>query len=154
MLRRNGMSKATTIASVMGIRRPTAGQVHFDGVRLDGLPPDRIARHGLGLVAEGRQVFPRLTVHENLVATASTSGVVRAVWTEDRIFTLFPWLRERRHAMAALPSGGEQQVPAIGRAPAPADSRRGDRRARAPGAGTNLMCPGPVEARGHGDPAG
>jgi branched-chain amino acid transport system ATP-binding protein len=116
LLGRNGMGKTTTIATIMGILRPTGGQVRFDGVRLDGLPPYRIARHGLGLVPEGRQVFPTLTVHENLVATASARGAVRPAWTEDRVFGLFPPLHERRNAMAALLSGGEQQMLAIGRA--------------------------------------
>jgi branched-chain amino acid transport system ATP-binding protein len=116
LLGRNGMGKTTTIASVMGILRPTAGQVRFDGKRVDGLPPYRIARHGLGLVPEGRQVFPTLTVHENLVATASPARAGQPGWAEDRIFNLFPLLRERRHAMAALLSGGEQQMLAIGRA--------------------------------------
>ena len=116
LLGRNGMGKTTTIATVMGILRPTAGQVRFDGTRLDGLPPYRIARHGLGLVPEGRQVFPNLTVHENLVATASARGAARPVWTEDRVLTLFPPLRERRQTMAALLSGGEQQMLAISRA--------------------------------------
>jgi branched-chain amino acid transport system ATP-binding protein len=116
LLGRNGMGKTTTIATVMGILRPTAGQVRFDGTRVDGLPPYRIARHGLGLVPEGRQVFPNLTVHENLVATASSRRATGRIWTEDRVFTLFPPLRERRHAMAASLSGGEQQMLAIGRA--------------------------------------
>jgi branched-chain amino acid transport system ATP-binding protein len=116
LLGRNGMGKTTTISTVMGILRPTAGQVRFAGARLDGLPSYRIARHGLGLVPEGRQVFPNLTVHENLVATASTRRTTHPTWTEDRVLQLFPPLRERRHTMAERLSGGEQQMLAIGRA--------------------------------------
>jgi branched-chain amino acid transport system ATP-binding protein len=116
LLGRNDVSKTTTIASAMGILRPTAGQVHFDGVRLDGLPSYRIARPGLGLVPEGRQVFPNLTVHENLAATASLRVAMRPAWTEDRVLELFPHLRQRQRAMAAALSGGEQQMLAIGRA--------------------------------------
>jgi branched-chain amino acid transport system ATP-binding protein len=116
LLGRNGVGKTTMIASIMGILRPIAGQVRFNGARLDGLPSYRIARHGLGLVPEGRQVFPTLTVHENLVATASIRGAVRPIWTEHRVLTLFPPLRERLNAMAGLLSGGEQQMLAIGRA--------------------------------------
>jgi branched-chain amino acid transport system ATP-binding protein len=116
LMGRNGMGKTTTIASMMGILRPTGGQVWFNSVRLDGLPSYQIARHGLGLVPEGRQVFPNLTVHENLVATASTRGRGRPAWTEDSVLTMFPPLRQRLGAMAALLSGGEQQMLAIGRA--------------------------------------
>jgi branched-chain amino acid transport system ATP-binding protein len=116
LLGRNGVGKTTTIASLMGILRPTAGQIRLDGIRLDGLPSYQIARHGLGLVPEGRQVFPTLTVHENLVATASSRGQMHPVWTEDRVLKLFPHLRERHRTMAAALSGGEQQMLAIGRA--------------------------------------
>jgi branched-chain amino acid transport system ATP-binding protein len=111
LLGRNGMGKTTTVRAVMGILPPRQGTVTLDGARLDGLPPFRIARLGLGLVPEGRQVFPTLTTRENLIATAAGSG-----WTLDGVLDLFPALTGRLHAMAGLLSGGEQQMLAIGRA--------------------------------------
>ncbi len=111
LLGRNGMGKTTTVRAVMGLLRPRRGTVTLDGTRLDGLPPFRIARLGLGLVPEGRQVFPNLTTRENLVATSAGAG-----WTLDAVLDLFPALRGRLHAMAGLLSGGEQQMLAIGRA--------------------------------------
>ncbi len=111
LLGRNGMGKTTTVRTVMGILRPRRGTVTLDGARLDGLPPFRIARLGLGLVPEGRQVFPNLTTRENLVATSAGVG-----WTLDAVLDLFPALRARLHAMGGLLSGGEQQMLAIGRA--------------------------------------
>ena len=116
LLGRNGMGKTTTVLSVMGILKPRRGSVVFDGQRLDGLPPFRIARHGLGLVPEGRQVFPNLTTRENLVATAGNRAASAAPWTLDAVLALFPRLAERLHSMAGLLSGGEQQMLAIGRA--------------------------------------
>ena len=112
LLGRNGMGKTTTISAIMGIVHPLAGTVRLDGAAIDGLPPHRIARLGLGLVPEGRQVFPNLTVRENLVATAVPGGH----WSYDAVLDLFPALRERLAAPAALLSGGEQQMLAIGRA--------------------------------------
>ncbi len=111
LLGRNGMGKTTTVRAVMGILPPRQGTVTLDGARLDGLPPFRIARLGLGLVPEGRQLFPTLTVRENLIATAAGSG-----WTLEGVLDLFPALTARLHAMAGLLSGGEQQMLAIGRA--------------------------------------
>ncbi len=115
LLGRNGMGKTTTIAAVMGLLPVSAGELSFDGVRLNGLPPYRIAQRGLGLVPEGRQVFPTLTVHENLVATAA-ARCGAAAWTLERVGALFPRLAERRHQMADRLSGGEQQMLAIARA--------------------------------------
>lgn len=115
LLGRNGMGKTTTIRTLMGLMPPRSGAVTFDGRSLIGLPPYRIAQAGLGLVPEGRQIFPTLTVEENLVATAATrSGSSR--WTTETIYALFPSLAERRRNMGNQLSGGEQQMLAIGRA--------------------------------------
>jgi branched-chain amino acid transport system ATP-binding protein len=115
LLGRNGMGKTTTINSVMGLVRSKAGTVAFEGRPLRGLPPYRVAQCGIGLVPEGRQVFPTLTVTENLVATAATR-FGRPRWTLDRVFELFPRLKERGRHLGSQLSGGEQQMLAIGRA--------------------------------------
>ncbi|MDB5362209.1 MAG: ABC-type amino acid transport system, ATPase component protein [Rhodospirillales bacterium] len=116
LLGRNGMGKTTTIRAIMGLTPPTAGSIRFNGREIAGLAPEKIARRGIGLVPEGRRVFPTLTVHENLVATAA-SGADRAdPWTLDRIYQMFPRLAERRKQRAGTLSGGEQQMLAIGRA--------------------------------------
>ena len=112
LLGRNGMGKTTTVKSIMGICAPKAGAIAFEGKALHGLPSYRIAQAGLGLVPEGRQVFPNLTVRENLVATAKRGGP----WTLDRVLALFPQLRERQSNYGNQLSGGEQQMVAIGRA--------------------------------------
>jgi branched-chain amino acid transport system ATP-binding protein len=115
LLGRNGMGKTTTVNSIMGLVRPRAGSVSFEGRELAGLPPYRIAQAGLGLVPEGRQVFPTLTVEENLVATAAARfGAPR--WTKERVYELFPRLKERQGHLGSQLSGGEQQMLAIGRA--------------------------------------
>jgi len=115
LLGRNGMGKTTTVKTIMGLVQPKGGEVSFEGRKLRGLPPYRIAQNGIGLVPEGRQVFPTLTVHENLVATAASRfGAPR--WTLDRVYELFPRLRERREHLGSQLSGGEQQMLAIGRA--------------------------------------
>jgi branched-chain amino acid transport system ATP-binding protein len=116
LLGRNGMGKTTTVRSVMGIVRPGAGSVSFEGKKIAGLPSYRIAQAGLGLVPEGRQVFPNLTVRENLVATAANRRTNPDPWTLERIFALFPQLRERQRHYGNQLSGGEQQMLAIGRA--------------------------------------
>ena len=116
LLGRNGMGKTTTIASVMGIVPPTGGTIRFDGRNIHGLPSYRIAQLGLGLVPEGRQVFPNLTVRENLVATAANRSGAAARWSLDPVLALFPALAERLDSYGALLSGGEQQMLAIGRA--------------------------------------
>jgi branched-chain amino acid transport system ATP-binding protein len=115
LLGRNGMGKTTTIHTLMGVVAATGGQAIFDGKPLVGLPPYRIAQAGLGLVPEGRQVFPTLTVEENLVATAATRGASNP-WTLTRVYEFFPRLNERRRNMGDQLSGGEQQMLAIGRA--------------------------------------
>ena len=116
LLGRNGMGKTTTINSIMGILKPRQGAVTFNGTEIAGAPSHRIAKLGLGLVPEGRQIFPNLTVHENLVATAANRRDDPTPWTIDRIFELFPALLSRRTSMGNLLSGGEQQMLAIGRA--------------------------------------
>jgi branched-chain amino acid transport system ATP-binding protein len=116
LLGRNGMGKTTTIRVVMGIVPIQAGRVHFDGRPLEGLPPYRIAQAGLGLVPEGRQVFPNLTVRENLVATAANRRRVPEPWTVERVFGLFPQLAARARSLGGTLSGGEQQMLSIARA--------------------------------------
>jgi branched-chain amino acid transport system ATP-binding protein len=115
LLGRNGMGKTTTIRTVMGLLGTRGGQASFEDVRLTGLPSYRIAQAGLGLVPEGRHIFPTLSVEENLVATAASRfGPPR--WTLERVYEFFPRLAERRTNMGNQLSGGEQQMLAIGRA--------------------------------------
>jgi two-component system response regulator ChvI len=115
MLGRNGMGKTTTVRALFGLLQPSAGRVVFEGEDLTGRPPYVIGQRGLSLVPEGRQVFPTLTVEENLVATAAARfGVPR--WTLPGIYGLFPRLAERRRHLGSQLSGGEQQMLAIGRA--------------------------------------
>ncbi|HEX5091846.1 MAG TPA: ABC transporter ATP-binding protein [Burkholderiales bacterium] len=116
LLGRNGMGKTTTVLSIMGVVRPRAGEVHYAGAALSGLPSYRVAQAGLGLVPEGRQVFPNLTVRENLVATAANRRGARSPWTLERVYGLFPRLQERHRHYGNQLSGGEQQMLAIGRA--------------------------------------
>lgn len=115
MLGRNGMGKTTTVSSAFGLLRPTKGRVSIDGRDLTGAAPHLIARAGMGLVPEGRIIFPNLTAEENLVATARASAR-KGKWTLDAIYDLFPRLKERRRNMGDQLSGGEQQMLAIGRA--------------------------------------
>ncbi|MYZ48047.1 ABC transporter ATP-binding protein [Rhizobiales bacterium L72] len=116
LLGRNGMGKTTTIGAVMGLVPPTGGSVRIAGRPFQGAPPHRIAQAGLGLVPEGRQVFPTLTVEENLVATAARHGSGGERWSLARVYEFFPRLRERRRNLGSQLSGGEQQMLAIGRA--------------------------------------
>ena len=116
LLGRNGMGKTTTINSIMGIVLPAVGSVRFDGREVARLASFRTAKHGIGLVPEGRQVFPNLTVHENLVATAANRTGAPAPWTAERVYAMFPELEARRRSMGNLLSGGEQQMLAVGRA--------------------------------------
>ncbi|MGK9169521.1 ABC transporter ATP-binding protein [Inquilinus limosus] len=116
LLGRNGMGKTTTIRSLMGLLRPRAGRIRFEGSDIAGLQPYRIAQAGIGLVPEGRQIFPTLTVEENLVATAADRFGRAAPWTLDRVYAAFPRLAERRRHRGSQLSGGEQQMLAIGRA--------------------------------------
>ncbi|MFM7419238.1 MAG: ABC transporter ATP-binding protein [Alphaproteobacteria bacterium] len=116
LLGRNGMGKTTTVRAIMGLIRPSAGHIRLDGQEITGAAPYRIAQRGIGLVPEGRQIFPTLSVEENLVATAAnrTGGAPR--WDLPAIYALFPRLAERRRQSGAKLSGGEQQMLAIGRA--------------------------------------
>ncbi|HET7342050.1 MAG TPA: ABC transporter ATP-binding protein [Methylomirabilota bacterium] len=116
LLGRNGMGKTTTVRALMGLLPARAGRVHFDGRPLHGLPPHRIAQAGLGLVPEGRQIFPNLSVRENLMATAANRRGAANPWTLDRVFALFPAVAARARSMGSTLSGGEQQMLAIGRA--------------------------------------
>ncbi|MBY6264361.1 ABC transporter ATP-binding protein [Azospirillum sp. 412522] len=116
LMGRNGMGKTTTISAVMGLIPRWGGGVSFDGRGIDRMPPHRVARLGVGLVPEGRQIFPTLTVEENLVATAAARGEGPARWTLEAVWELFPRLRERRRNLGNRLSGGEQQMLAIGRA--------------------------------------
>jgi branched-chain amino acid transport system ATP-binding protein len=116
LLGRNGMGKTTTVRSIMGMVRLRGGTITFEGKPLHGLPSYRVAQAGLGLVPEGRQVFPNLTVRENLVATAANRSGRADPWTLDKILALFPQLAERRGHFGSQLSGGEQQMLAIGRA--------------------------------------
>jgi branched-chain amino acid transport system ATP-binding protein len=114
LMGRNGMGKTTTVRSIMGLTMARAGAIRFMGEEIRGLPSYKVAQRGIGLVPEGRQIFPNLTVHENLLATA----VARpgGEWGLDRVHALFPRLSERRDSMGNQLSGGEQQMLAIGRA--------------------------------------
>ena len=114
LLGRNGMGKTTTINSIMGIVQKTSGRVQFEGTDISSFPSYKVAKLGIGLVPEGRQIFPNLTTHENLVATARED--ISKVWSVERIYDLFPELAERKYSMGNLLSGGEQQMLAIGRA--------------------------------------
>jgi branched-chain amino acid transport system ATP-binding protein len=113
LMGRNGMGKTTTVRSIMGLTPARAGTIRFSGREIRALPAYKIAKLGIGLVPEGRQIFPNLSVRENLVATA----VARAGgWTLERVYDLFPRLAERRSSMGNQLSGGEQQMLAVGRA--------------------------------------
>ena len=116
LLGRNGMGKTTTVRSIMGITPARSGSIRFDGKPIQNLPSYRVAQAGLGLVPEGRQVFPNLTVRENLLATAANRGGRENPWTLDRVYLLFPNLKERNSQYGDQLSGGEQQMLAIGRA--------------------------------------
>ena len=123
LMGRNGMGKTTTVRAVMGLLRPSGGTIRFAGTDLTGTRPHRAAQAGIGLVPEGRQVFPTLSVEENLLVAATDRGADRgadrggaAGWTLSRVYALFPRLAERRRQRGALLSGGEQQMLAIGRA--------------------------------------
>lgn len=114
LMGRNGMGKTTTVRSIMGLTPARAGSIRFLGDEIRGLPSYKVAQRGIGLVPEGRQIFPNLSVRENLLATAvSRDG---QDWTLDRIYELFPRLAERNASMGNQLSGGEQQMLAIGRA--------------------------------------
>jgi branched-chain amino acid transport system ATP-binding protein len=116
LLGRNGMGKTTTVRSIMGLTMPKAGTIVFGGERIERLPAHATAVRGIGLVPEGRQVFPNLTVEENLIATARNRFGRKNPWTLARVYALFPRLEERKRNLGSQLSGGEQQMLAIGRA--------------------------------------
>jgi branched-chain amino acid transport system ATP-binding protein len=116
LMGRNGMGKTTTVRSIMGLTPATAGSIRFTAREIRELPPYRIAQLGIGLVPEGRLIFPNLTARENLVATAANRRGGEAMWTLAKVHELFPRLKERQASMGNQLSGGEQQMLAIGRA--------------------------------------
>jgi branched-chain amino acid transport system ATP-binding protein len=116
LLGRNGMGKTTTVRAIMGLLRPSRGRVMFRGIARQGRPCHQVARAGIGLVPEGRQVFPNLSVEENLIATGVPRAARADPWTPRRVYALFPQLAERRRHLGGHLSGGEQQMVAIGRA--------------------------------------
>jgi len=116
LLGRNGMGKTTTVRSIMGLTPARSGAIRFRGERIEGQRPDRIARFGIALVPEGRQIFPNLSVRENLVAFAGNRSATRDPWTLAKVLAFFPQLAARMHNLGNQLSGGEQQMLAIGRA--------------------------------------
>jgi branched-chain amino acid transport system ATP-binding protein len=116
LMGRNGMGKTTTVHAIMGLLAQRRGVIEFEGQRVDHLPSFRVARLGLGLVPEGRQIFPNLSVRENLLAAAANRGHRANPWTLERAYTFFPRLAERQKNRGNQLSGGEQQMLAIGRA--------------------------------------
>ncbi len=116
LMGRNGMGKTTTVNSIMGIVPARTGEILFEGAPIHGLPSYQVAKLGLGLVPEGRQIFPNLSVMENLVATAANRTGRADPWTADRVFGMFPQLASRRNNAGSTLSGGEQQMLAVGRA--------------------------------------
>ena len=116
LLGRNGMGKTTTVRSIMGLTRARAGSIRFRGEAIERQSPDRIGRLGIALVPEGRQIFPNLTVRENLVAFAGNRCGSKDPWTLEKVFAFFPALENRKDNLGNQLSGGEQQMLAIGRA--------------------------------------
>lgn len=116
LMGRNGMGKTTTIRTIMGLLRPMGGSIEIGGRTTTNLTPEKIARLGVGLVPEGRQVFPTLRVRENLVATAGNRTGRSDPWTLDKVYELFPVMQKRSSQLAGTLSGGEQQMLAVGRA--------------------------------------
>jgi branched-chain amino acid transport system ATP-binding protein len=116
LLGRNGMGKTTTVRSILGLTPCRGGEIRFLGHRIEKMSADKIGRMGIAVVPEGRQIFPNLTVRENLVAFAANRNGTAEPWTLDRIYAFFPRLREREKNMGNQLSGGEQQMLAIGRA--------------------------------------
>jgi branched-chain amino acid transport system ATP-binding protein len=116
LMGRNGMGKTTTIRSIMGLTPAARGKIRFRGEEIRGLPSYRVAKIGVGLVPEGRQIFPNLSVKENLIATAANRNDSQQPWTYERVVELFPRLAERANNMGNQLSGGEQQMLAVGRA--------------------------------------
>jgi branched-chain amino acid transport system ATP-binding protein len=116
LLGRNGMGKTTTVRSILGLTPAKRGAIRFRGERIERLSPDRVARAGVAIVPEGRQIFPNLTVRENLVAFAANRSGAGDPWTLARVLDFFPGLAGRLRHLGGQLSGGEQQMLAIGRA--------------------------------------
>jgi branched-chain amino acid transport system ATP-binding protein len=116
LLGRNGMGKTTLIRTILGLMPARAGNLWFNGQSINHMPADRVARLGMAVVPEGRQVFPNLSVHEHLIAFARNRQLRPHPWTPERVYALFPRLSERKGHMGNQLSGGEQQMLAIGRA--------------------------------------
>ena len=116
LIGRNGMGKTTTVRSIMGMLAPTRGSIRIAGIEMAGHASFKVARAGIGLVPEGRRIFPNLTVRENLVATAENRHARAQPGTLDTVYQMFPRLQERERNLGANLSGGEQQMLAIGRA--------------------------------------
>ena len=116
LLGKNGMGKTTTVHSIMGITPISSGEVLFQNKRIDDMPSFKVSRSGIGLVPEGRQIFPNLSVIENLIATSANRSANPYPWTIESVLQMFPQLKSRLNSMGNLLSGGEQQMLAIGRA--------------------------------------
>ena len=116
LLGRNGAGKTTCISTIVGFLTPQEGDIRLFGEAIGGLSPERISQLGIGLVPQGRRIFPSLTVKENLQVAQQRVGTAATPWKVERIFELFPRLRERHGQFAGTLSGGEQQMLAIGRA--------------------------------------
>lgn len=116
LLGKNGMGKTTTVHSIMGITPISSGEVLFQNKRIDDMPSFKVSRSGIGLVPEGRQIFPNLNVMENLIATSANRNANPNPWTIESVLQMFPQLKSRLNSMGNLLSGGEQQMLAIGRA--------------------------------------
>src|SRR5437763_1602622 len=116
LLGRNGAGKTTCISTIIGFLKPAEGEIRLFGEPIEGLGPERISHLGIGLVPQGRRIFPSLTVKENLLVAQQRVGTTQKPWKVERIFELFPRLRERHAQFAGTLSGGEQQMLAIGRA--------------------------------------
>ena len=115
LMGRNGMGKTTTLRSIIGLTPPRHGVIRFKGKDITGLQPYKIAKMGIGLVPQGRHIFPSLSVKENLAMSARDTGKPEA-WSLDRVYSLFPILKQRANYKGTLLSGGEQQMLTIGRA--------------------------------------
>ena len=116
LLGRNGAGKTTCISTIIGFLAPQKGEIRLFGEPIEGLSPERISHLGIGLVPQGRRVFPSLTVQENLIVARQRENTTSKPWNVERIYAMFPRLRERHAQMAGTLSGGELQMLAIGRA--------------------------------------
>src|ERR1700676_966890 len=116
LLGRNGAGKTTCISTIIGFLRPRDGEIRLFGEPIGGLSPERISHLGIGLIPQGRRIFPSLTVRENLIVAQQRESSTERPWNVERIYDLFPSLRERHAQFAGTLSGGEQQMLAIGRA--------------------------------------